>query len=443
MMTKRDKPGRSVGFWGALGVGLLVGWAGTARAQDSEKPGLDIYFVDVQGGAATLLVTPERETILIDAGYAMVYEMQGEQALADGKSADARAAFASAIDRANAALPGDPRNPDIYLALSRSSRLSGDYAGALSAVDKGLSRADLVTNLSLIVEKGEVFLAQKAYDAAAQQAFYALYIDTANEPAHLLQIKVALERGNPGLAVLNAQSYLFYYPGSALGYKLLGDARVKEGNPDLALAAYTEALQAPVSDVTVPVLLARATIYEDERRYDLARDDFSKAFDLNDDPAIRAQRMMAAYRAGKPQEAVEDADALLGTGVVPDAEINLIKARVLVDSAQPDDKTSYQKAAGLLAVTTDLSPDDLATARLYLARAQLALGSEDAALTTVDTALASGDTASLHFLRGQILQAQGDKSNAVNEYEWVLSWSEVYPFSFRVDAETALKSLVK
>lgn len=50
-------------------MGLLIGLAGAARAEDSEKAGLDIYFIDVQGGAATLLVTPERETILIDTGW--------------------------------------------------------------------------------------------------------------------------------------------------------------------------------------------------------------------------------------------------------------------------------------------------------------------------------------------------------------------------------------
>ena len=32
--------------------------------------GLDLYFIDVMGGAATLLVTPERESVLIDSGWA-------------------------------------------------------------------------------------------------------------------------------------------------------------------------------------------------------------------------------------------------------------------------------------------------------------------------------------------------------------------------------------
>jgi competence protein ComEC len=30
---------------------------------------LDVYFIDVEGGQATLIVTPERETLLIDAGF--------------------------------------------------------------------------------------------------------------------------------------------------------------------------------------------------------------------------------------------------------------------------------------------------------------------------------------------------------------------------------------
>ena len=47
---------------------VLTGWflAGPVRAED---PGLDIYFVDVLGGAATLIVTPEKESILIDSGW--------------------------------------------------------------------------------------------------------------------------------------------------------------------------------------------------------------------------------------------------------------------------------------------------------------------------------------------------------------------------------------
>jgi beta-lactamase superfamily II metal-dependent hydrolase len=47
--------------------------AGAGRAEDDAAAGarpLDIYFIDAQGGAATLLVTPERESVLIDTGWA-------------------------------------------------------------------------------------------------------------------------------------------------------------------------------------------------------------------------------------------------------------------------------------------------------------------------------------------------------------------------------------
>jgi beta-lactamase superfamily II metal-dependent hydrolase len=40
-----------------------------ARAPADEGGSLEIYFIDVQGGAATLIVTPERESILIDSGW--------------------------------------------------------------------------------------------------------------------------------------------------------------------------------------------------------------------------------------------------------------------------------------------------------------------------------------------------------------------------------------
>ena len=47
----------------ALGALLLLG-------ADSPTKTLDIYFIDVMGGAATLIVTPERESLLIDSGWA-------------------------------------------------------------------------------------------------------------------------------------------------------------------------------------------------------------------------------------------------------------------------------------------------------------------------------------------------------------------------------------
>jgi len=51
--------------WIILSVSALFLLTGA----DAPGRNLDIYFIDVVGGAATLLVTPERESILIDSGW--------------------------------------------------------------------------------------------------------------------------------------------------------------------------------------------------------------------------------------------------------------------------------------------------------------------------------------------------------------------------------------
>jgi competence protein ComEC len=50
----------------AIVTGALVLAAATAAAAER---GLEIYWVDVEGGAATLIVTPARESVLIDTGF--------------------------------------------------------------------------------------------------------------------------------------------------------------------------------------------------------------------------------------------------------------------------------------------------------------------------------------------------------------------------------------
>ena len=45
---------------------VLLGLQGVATAAKST---LDVYFVDVEGGQATLLVTPKKESLLVDAGW--------------------------------------------------------------------------------------------------------------------------------------------------------------------------------------------------------------------------------------------------------------------------------------------------------------------------------------------------------------------------------------
>src|SRR4051812_7923808 len=44
---------------------LLAGFAGSASAAGA----LEIFFIDVEGGQSTLIVSPSGQSLLIDAGY--------------------------------------------------------------------------------------------------------------------------------------------------------------------------------------------------------------------------------------------------------------------------------------------------------------------------------------------------------------------------------------
>lgn len=58
--------------------GVLLGaclWSGPLRAAPrGDAPTLSIYFIDVEGGQSTLIVTPDRHALLVDAGWAGVGE---------------------------------------------------------------------------------------------------------------------------------------------------------------------------------------------------------------------------------------------------------------------------------------------------------------------------------------------------------------------------------
>lgn len=378
---------------------------------------------------------------LVNGGLAWIDVLRAEQALGAGRRDEANALLRNVEDRADNAIVGDPRLELPYLALARRYRLQRDYTQAITMLDRGLAVPELAANINLIMEKGQNYFDQGEYDLAAYQAFLALYINPTTEAAHLLQIQTALAQDKPGLAVLLTQGYLYYYPGSVLGYKLLGDARVREANFDLAMEAYNQALAAGDNNpFAANVLLARAQLYEQQRRYDLARDDYSRAFALTDDPSVRALRMQAAYNAGNIRAAEEDVRALLGKGVIPDAQIQLLQARILVD--QDGGSSDNEEAVSLLnAAVTGLTADLRPIAEEYRARALYKLDSYDDALRAINNALAAGETGSRHYLRGLILEAQGDADEAARDYDWVVTWGTVYPYPFLPDARQRLQAI--
>lgn len=381
---------------------------------------------------------------LVDTGFAQIYWQLAQDAFASGSSTTAADYLTEMQERAESAMEGDPRLDVPYILLSRRFVQYDDYDEAITILDQALELDQHKINVSLIIEKGSVYFQQGEYDLADNQAFLALYIDPTSEAAHQLRIRTALQRNTPGRAVLYAQDYLHYYPGSAAAYQMLGDARMAEGNVDDALIAYSQGLTGTSNANSVEMLLARAQIYGQQGRYDLAQDDLDDAFALTDDPRIQAQRMSAAYHAGRYQIALRDSEALDNSPVVPQAEIDLIRARALIDSDTEGDSAALQEALGLLVNLSSAEGYSAAmqsAAAEYTALAYLATGNEAAAMQAIDTALAAGDTGNRRFIRARILEAMGEEEDAIRDYEWVLAWSQVYPFPFRGDAEEALENL--
>src|SRR5258705_8936280 len=53
-----------------LGIGMVLSlWPSAWEAPRLQRKALQVYFVDVEGGQATLFVTPAHQSLLIDTGW--------------------------------------------------------------------------------------------------------------------------------------------------------------------------------------------------------------------------------------------------------------------------------------------------------------------------------------------------------------------------------------
>ncbi len=380
---------------------------------------------------------------LIDAGFAAIYVMEAEAALKSGDRQDAQDFLDQAQERSESAAEGDPRLAAGHLLQARVLSLSGDYEGALEALDVGLAVPDLSYDTNLIIEKARVLMENGDYQEAADVAAFTLYLDPTIERAYQIQAEAALKEDKPGLAVLLLQGYRLYYPGSTVAYRLLGDARAAEGNLDLAVEAYTRALSAEQDPATtLAAYVGRAGVFARQHLYDLALDDFSEALKLGADDTVLFQRMQTAYLAQDYATVLRDSQSLAGSDEVPATEVAALHARALVEQAEAEGSTLTNDDLAL--VRNSLTSNNAAaraTADEYLARARYLRGEYRDALTAIDAAIEDGDTAMRHYVRGLILEAQNERNEAIREFEWVLTWSTLYPFPARADVESRLEDL--
>lgn len=397
---------------------------------------------------------------LVNLGFAEVLFEQGETAYANGSNAEGNQRMLAAIERLQAAIQGDPRLGRAYELIAKAYTRLGETTAAIDAVNAGMQFPELADDVAMILAKGQAYLAEARrfaaagdretaraqYESADHEAFVAAYLNPYSEEAHQLRITSALERGEPGLAVLYTDTYNLYFPNNPTMFRLRGDARLEEGNIDLAFAAYAQALESGEEVLAlVDALAARADLYAQQRRYDLALADYNQALSaVPEDNALRARRMQVAYLAGEYASALEDAQALIGSGALPDTQIRLLNARVLLDQAGRITQNGeaqagtdlYSEALALLDQIPpgSMSAEENAFADEYRAEAQLVLEDYESALEAINRALEASDSGTRRYLRGRIQEALGDDAAAIRDYEWVLAWHPVFGFSFAEDA---------
>jgi len=356
---------------------------------------------------------------------------------------DATQQFNEAEERLQTAISLDGRLTEAYIQLARVYVAQEEYDDAIATLNiaiEGELSDEFFTDISLRVERGRVHFAQGNYDRALQESREAIFYDKYAEEAYVLQAESALALGLPGLANNYLDQFQLVFSDSLLAYKLEGDAYLIEGKADQALLAYNIALQDNEDRPNyLTVVEARSDLYFDQRRYDLAQASYSDYLDTRNEDRIRVKRMLAAYNAGDYEVALRDVNRLDGSSAISEGDLALIRGQILVDTAEST--ADYDEAFASLSnavLSLGVSDESRATADEYLARANLELGNFEQALLDINRALTppfGGETGTRRFLKGQILQALEDYEQARDEYEFVIAWSQIFPYPFVNEAQ--------
>jgi len=380
---------------------------------------------------------------MYNLGYGEVALYQGLLAQQAGLISEANQFFDEAEERFQTAINLDGRLRQAYIELAEVYKAQEEYDQAIATLNipiEGDLSPEFFTDISLRVARGEVYFAQGNYDRALQEAREAIFYDKYAEEAYVLQAESTLALGLPGLANNYLDQFQLVYPDSLLAYKLEGDAYLQEGKADQALLAYNIALQGNEDRPDyLTVVEARSDLYVDQRRFDLAQESYTEYLDREDEDRVRVKRMLAAYNAGDYDVALSDVRQLDNSNAISDGDLALIRGQILVDTA--NSTADYEEALVSLSdavLSLGVSDESRATADEYLARTNLELGNYEQALNDINRALTppqGGETGTRHFLKGRILEGLEEYEQARDEYEFVIAWSEIFPYPFLDEAQ--------
>ncbi len=393
---------------------------------------------------------------LILAGLAQVW-------LAQDPKSDAALTFAQQ------ALSDDPKLVDASIVKARAELARGDATSARATVAQALNQSPKDLNLELVAAEIELVSGQPG--RTLEYLGPVLYTDPALLPALKLQVQayLAYAAQSPagsqaqieyyGLAVLSAQTLQVYYPGDPDGYLYLAQARIGEQNYELAETELSRIIEAkdglPDSAVSLvrEAYWLRGNIRYDQGRLKEAQADLQwYATSGEAEPQLLERLAGIALAIGDYSGALDQVYQLVS--LEPDNPTYvLMQARLLVEvcTFYPQISCEYRDMLRELSdqfVTGLTSSTQQAEAYSYRAQAryqdaiqrgsslsdserQLAL---QLSLTDVSQALSVRESSVDHYYRGLILEASDQLAQALDEYQWLLYWSDVYAYPFRNSA---------
>jgi tetratricopeptide (TPR) repeat protein len=380
-------------------------------------------------------------TALLEATYAEVELLRAQSLRRNGRAVLANRSYEVAIERAEQALTQNSQIASAYRVLAQAALDQRRVEDALDILETAFSAevnaTAFDTDVTLIALYGQAYLAEAATlggaaadDALARadtQGRIAAFVNPYDRRGHELQIAVALAQGRAGDAVLLNDTYRLYFPDDPRALKLLGDARVAEGNPELAFNAYSDAATAAITSTGgvgsagAEALVARADLLLSQGEYGAALADLEAAYAAFPDDLTRTRRMTAAYAAGEYELALEDARALIGSEAAPDDLYYLMQARIRYDLASRESGEALAGVAPevlslLERVGAALPNDQRAIAEAYRARAALITGNFELAETSVGIAYALAPAPDLLIVRADVRSALGRFDEARRDY---------------------------
>lgn len=372
----------------------------------------------------------------------------------------------AALDLAMQALERDSRLIPAVLTKARVEMARGDLAAARGTVMPAL--VGRPNDLNLLVLAAEIELADGQPASAQEHLGRALVLDPALLPALKLQADAYLRlagQSQPGerrvqyygLGVRSAQTLLLYYPGEPAGYLYLAEARLGEGNLDLAETALNRILEnaASLPQRAEPVV-QRAYALRGELCYSSGRlaqayDDLEKAVTLGSgvrEAALIERLVTIALHEGN----LSAAQGWLSQLVALDpnnSEYRLRQAQMFAEtcSLYPDQLSCDY--SGVLTLLSDAFiaelPQEAQRANAYSYRAQaqyhqvMQRGAPAAGQGRLTLRLALNDNAQALLVRDSavdqhihalILEALDEPAQALESYQWVLYWGDLYRYPF-------------